>query len=49
MKLEAVETNFAANDIPEDELWDLEEFRNYEVKLVNNSGKAEIMDFERLR
>lgn len=47
MKLEAVETNLAANDVPEDELWDLEEFGNYEVKLVNNGGKAKIVDFKR--
>lgn len=31
--------------MPEDETWNLEEFKNYRVKLINNGGKAEIVDF----
>lgn len=46
MTLEAVETDLNDADIPENELWDLKEFSKYKVKLVNNSGKAEIVDFE---
>lgn len=46
MRLEAVETDLTAADISEDELWDIGEFSKYEVKLVNNSGKGEIVDFE---
>ncbi len=46
MTLEAVETNLTAADVSEDELWNLDEFEKYEVKLVNNSGKGEIIDFE---
>lgn len=49
MKLEAVETDLTANDVPEDELWNLEELRNYKIKLVNNGGKAEIINFEEYR
>lgn len=47
MTLEAVETDLTAADVSEDELWDLKEFSKYEVRLINNSGKAEIIDFER--
>lgn len=50
MEIEAVQTNLAVDDVPGDELWNLEEFRNYKVKLVNGSGgKAEIVDFEEFR
>ena len=47
MTLEAVETNLTAADVSEDELWNLEEFSKYKVKLVNNGGEGEIIDFER--
>ena len=46
MTIEAIETNLTATDVPEDELWDLEEFKDYRVKLINNGGQAEILDFE---
>lgn len=46
MTIEATETNFTVDDVPEDELWDLEEFRNYKVKLINgDGGMGEIVDF----
>ena len=45
MTIEAVETDLAVDDVCEDELWDIGEFKNYKVKLVNGSGKAEIVDF----
>ena len=34
------------NDVPESEVWDVEEFRDYKVKLVNNGGQADIVDFD---
>ncbi len=46
MTIEAIETKLTATDVPEDELWDLEEFKDYRVKLINNGGQAEILDFE---
>ena len=46
MTIEAIETNLTATDVPEDELWDIEEFKNYKIKLINNGGQAEILDFE---
>lgn len=45
MKIEATETNLTVDDVPEYELWDVGEFKNYKVKLINGSGKAEIVDF----
>lgn len=46
MTIEAVETDSTINDVPEGEVWDIMEFRNYKVKLVNNGGIPEIIDFE---
>ncbi len=47
MTIEATETDLTAADVSEDELWNLEEFEKYEVKLVNNGGEGKIIDFER--
>ena len=47
MTIEAIETNLTATDVSEDELWDLEEFKDYRVKLINNGRQAEILDFEK--
>jgi len=49
MEIEASETDLTIDDVPECEVWDLEEFKNYKVKLINGSGKAEIVDFEKFR
>lgn len=47
MTIEAHEkTDLSIADIPEDELWDILEFKDYKVKLINNHGLAEIVDFE---
>ena len=45
MSVEATETNLALVDLPEDEVFDFEFFKNYKVKLVNNAGNAKIIDF----
>lgn len=45
MTVEAVQTDLAVNDVPESEIWDIEEFKNYKVKLVNNEGMCEVIDF----
>ena len=42
----AIETDLTMNDVPESEIWDVEEFRDYKVKLVNNGRQAEIVDFD---
>lgn len=49
MAVEAVQTGLAINDVPENEVWDISEFRDYKVRLVNNGGKAEIIDFAEWR
>ena len=45
MELRAVESLSSAASIPEDEIWDVEEFKNYKIILINNGGRAEIVDF----
>ena len=45
MKIEAVQTDLTMDDVPDSEVWDIEEFKNYKVKLINNSGQAEVIDF----
>lgn len=45
MSIEAVETDMVVGDVPADEVWDIEEFKNYKIKLINNGGQAEIVDF----
>lgn len=50
MTIEAIKTNLAVDDVCEDEVWGIGEFKNYKVKLVNGSGgKAEIVDFEKFK
>lgn len=44
MIIEAVQTDLTVNDVPESEVWDISEFEHYKVKLINNGGKAEIID-----
>lgn len=47
MTIEAHETDLSIADIPEDELWDILEFKDYRLKLINSKrGQAEIVDFE---
>ncbi len=45
MTIEATETNLTAADVPEYELWDISEFERYKVRLINNDGMGEIVDF----
>lgn len=33
----------------EDELWDFSFFEDYKIKLINNGGLAEIVDFEKYK
>lgn len=49
MRIEAVETNLTVTDVPEDELWDIEEFKRYKIRLINNDGMGKIVDFEEFR
>ena len=47
MEVEAVQTDLKINDVPESEVWDIWEFEYYKVKLINNGGQAEIIDFDK--
>ena len=49
MTIEAKETNFTTAYVPEDDLWDVSEFKDYKIKLTNNGGQAEIIDFEKYK
>ncbi len=42
--LEARETDLSIDDVEESELWDISYFEDFRVRLVNCSGKAEIID-----
>lgn len=46
MEIRAAESLSSAASIPEDEIWDVSEFKNYKITLINNGGHAEIVDFE---
>lgn len=47
MTIDAVETNLTAANVPEDELWDFSFFEDYKIRLINNGGQAEIVNFEK--
>lgn len=47
MSVEAVEIELLVDDVPENEVWDIVEFKDYKVKLINNGGQAEIIDIEK--
>ena len=49
MTIEATETGLTSADVPECELWDIGEFERYKVRLINNGGMGEIVDFEKFR
>ena len=49
MTIEATETNLTAADVLDCELWDIGEFERYKVRLINNDGMGEIVDFGDLR
>lgn len=46
MTVEAIETDLAVRDAPEDEIFGLDFFKDYKIGLVNKSGGAEVVDFE---
>lgn len=49
MQITAVEVNTPAAELPEHQIFDYvndDLFKGYHIKLINNNGQAEIIDFE---
>lgn len=44
-ELEAKETDLSADDVEESELWNVSDFREFCIRLVNDSGMCELIDF----
>lgn len=45
MTVDTIETDLTVNDVSEDEIFDYEIFKDYKIKLVNESSGAEVVDF----
>lgn len=43
--LEAKETALSVGDVPESKLWDIGEFEDFHVRLVNGDGVGKVIDF----
>lgn len=43
--MEAYETNMDADDIPESEIFMINELSEFRIKLHNQRGKAEVIDY----
>lgn len=44
--LEAKETELKLSDVPDSEVFPIEDFSDFKVRLVNGNGVAKIIDFE---
>lgn len=44
--LEARETDLNVGDVPDNEVFPIEDFSDFKIRLVNGSGVAKIIDFE---
>lgn len=45
LTIEAIETDLAISDVPESEVFPVEEFGEFRIRLCNGSGIGEIVDF----
>lgn len=45
LTIEASETNLSIADVPENEVFPVEEFGEFKVRLINGCGMGEIVDF----
>ncbi len=43
--IEAKETDLSVGDVPESELWDITEFADFKIRLVNCNGAGKVIDF----
>lgn len=44
LTLEAEETGLSVFDVPEVELWNISDLEEFEIRLVNSSGGADVID-----
>lgn len=44
LTLEAEETGLRVDDVPESELWEISDLEEFEIRLVNNGGGADVID-----
>lgn len=45
LTIQAAETNYSVTDIPENEVFDLSELKEFKITLINKRGQAEVIDF----
>ncbi|MBD5548108.1 MAG: hypothetical protein HDQ97_12025 [Lachnospiraceae bacterium] len=45
MTIEAAETDLSIEDVPENEVFPVEEFGEFRIRLCNGDGMGEIVDF----
>lgn len=45
--LEAKETDLKISDVPDSEVFPLEDFSDFKVRLINGCGVAKVIDFEK--
>lgn len=46
LHIEAAETELSTDEIPENELWDIEELGQYQIKLLNRQRKIKIINID---
>ena len=49
MTIRAVETTTSAASIDEKEVFDIGSLKEFTIKLINNGGMADIVDFNRIK
>lgn len=47
--IRAAETDLRFDDIPEQEIFDIFDFEEFKITLINNHGLGEVIDFEKFR
>lgn len=45
LTVQAAEVDFSIMDIPENEVFDLSELKEFKITLINKRGQAEVIDF----
>lgn len=49
LTLEAEEAGLRVGDVPESELWDISELKEFKIRLVNNGSRADVIDMAEWR